>query len=203
MAVSRRARPDTWLLTHGFRERPSNSRRGLIQALGALRASRTTCASAVLHLDEDAPDTIFDSRSALEAHGVKLFSVVAARFSLAVLAPTAAIVLALHLLAVPTPSEGSLLTPWAEPDPSRAMPDSLIHTAVQPGEASGDGFVALRRREETSKVVTITATGRGGSYNLECLTTAERAEFDILVVRADQVVDVYRQLCSPPRAGAS
>jgi hypothetical protein len=118
-----------WLLAHRLDGRPRSARRGLIQALGALPARRATHASGVWDFDKNLPDLIPAARHAVDVHALTLepFSVFAARFSLAVLASTAAVVLALHLFAAPTSSERSPLTQSAESDPLRVIPDSPNH----------------------------------------------------------------------------
>jgi hypothetical protein len=63
---------------------------------------------------------------------------------------------------------------------------------------SDDSWLALRRVQGTQKVVTITAVGPAGSVDVYCDTTSELTAFDTVSVRADQLMDLFHQLCSPP-----
>jgi hypothetical protein len=65
-----------------------------------------------------------------------------------------------------------------------------------------DYAFAPPRFRAASKVLTITVEGPGGSYDLPCVTTTERTSFDTLTVPVDQLMDLFRELCSP-EPGAS
>jgi hypothetical protein len=65
------------------------------------------------------------------------------------------------------------------------------------GSPIEDGQLAPRSFPQTSRVLTITVDGPGGSHDVYCATTPDRAPFDAVSVRPDQTMDVFRQLCSP------
>jgi hypothetical protein len=61
----------------------------------------------------------------------------------------------------------------------------------------GDDALTPSKFRAASKVLTITVEGPGGSYDVRCVTTAERAAVNAAHVRPDQLMDLFDQLCSP------
>ena len=60
-----------------------------------------------------------------------------------------------------------------------------------------DEALAPRKFRTASKVLTITVEGPNGPYAVRCVTTTERALFDAVSVRTDQLMDLFHELCSP------
>jgi hypothetical protein len=77
--------------------------------------------------------------------------------------------------------------PLVGQSPPAAVDDTLV---------GDDPFTAPSFRA-ASKVVTIAVEGPGGSYDLPCVTTTEHAPSDTVSVRSDQLMDLFRELCSP------
>jgi hypothetical protein len=92
---------------------------------------------------------------------------------------------------------GDLSRPQARPPVGDALLVGDARRAGAVGDLVGDDALTLRRFQEASKVLKITVEGLDGPIDVYCATTTERAPVDAVSVQADQLMDVFHELCSP------